>query len=68
MTEKYEVSIPHSERIWVRAPVACELLGDISRTTLYDRMASGLLETRLVGRVRLFGVASINRLIESGRA
>jgi hypothetical protein len=61
-----EITIANPTLSWVRAPVAQALLGGISRTTLYERKAEGVVETRKIGGVRLFGVESINRLIESG--
>jgi hypothetical protein len=64
VTKKSEVSIPHSERSWVRASVAREMLGDIAPSTLYDRLNKRLLETKKVGGTRLISVASINKLLD----
>jgi excisionase family DNA binding protein len=57
---KYELTPP----IWVRPREACRLMG-AGMTRVYELLASGELESRKVGGLRLISVASIARLGES---
>jgi hypothetical protein len=68
VADKRKVAIPYSERSWVRVPVACEMLGDVAISTIYEMKGRGLLESRKVGGIRLFSVASINKLIDGEAA
>ena len=66
-TKRKVTVIPHSEREWLRLPVAREMLGDVATSTIYKMKDRGLLETRKYGHVRLFSVESINKLISRSR-
>jgi hypothetical protein len=68
VTDRRKVAIPYSERSWVRVPVAREMLGDVSVSTVYEMKGKGLIESRKVGGIRLFSVQSINRLIDGKAA
>jgi hypothetical protein len=68
VADKRKVAIPYSKRSWVREPVAREMLGDVATSTVYKMKDQGLIESRKVGGIRLFSVASINKLIDEGVA
>lgn len=51
------------EKLLVSIPDAAAALS-VGRTTVYDLMRSGQLDTRKMGRRRLITAASIRRLVE----
>ena len=52
------------DRPLVSVAHACEMLGGIGRTNLYQRMSSGELESVKIGKRRLIRVSSIHALID----
>ncbi|HJU18594.1 MAG TPA: helix-turn-helix domain-containing protein [Stellaceae bacterium] len=52
---------PNVQPLWVH-PARAAQLADLSRTTIYKLMREGRLENRKIGRSRLVGVASLERL------
>ncbi|MCJ8158893.1 helix-turn-helix domain-containing protein [Sphingomonas sp. LaA6.9] len=60
------VPLEPARRLAVRSPEAAQMLG-ISRSTLYQLMGDGEVESIKLGRTRLILVASLESLIERKR-
>jgi hypothetical protein len=60
--ERHTDDIPFCQRPSCTVREACRASG-LSRTTLYERMATGELETKPIGRRRLVNVRSLLKLV-----
>lgn len=56
-------TIPFYQRVTCTVPEACECTG-LGKTTIFEKIADGTLDSTTVGRRRLVSVASLLRMVE----